>query len=292
MAGQSFFRQFMPLGIDLKAKPRVCAVCARTSGIIEQVTQKDFGIRFQGRWCCSPNCFRAAVERGLQRLLTTRSEAVAERRYRFPLGLLMLSQGVIDRHQLATALRVQKQSGSGRIGEWILKLGYATEDQVARALSVQWGYPMLRSVELSETRSTWIPLTLQFEYGVVPVHYSSPSRTLYLAVSSDIDRSLFNGLEQMLECKVQPCIIAESAAKRELDAARRLRNDGVVFETEQSVAEMSRICTSYAVQTHASEMGVFRCDQYFWLRLKRASSFNPSALDIFFRCSNNHRQTA
>ena len=52
--------------------------------------------------------------------------------HRVPLGLLMLSRGLVDNEQLKKALKAQKDSGSGRVGEWLRHIGAVSEEQVTQ----------------------------------------------------------------------------------------------------------------------------------------------------------------
>ena len=49
-----------------------------------------------------------------------RSASASPHRHRVPLGLLMLAQGWITHPQLQKALAAQRESGTGRIGEWLM----------------------------------------------------------------------------------------------------------------------------------------------------------------------------
>ena len=59
-----------------------------------------------------------------------------------PLGAWLLEFGVISEQELAQALEVQKQIG-GLIGNLLVRSGATSEDVILRALSAQWGYPLL-----------------------------------------------------------------------------------------------------------------------------------------------------
>ena len=58
------------------------------------------------------------------------------------LGVWLLESGAVSEKELAQALEVQKQIG-GLIGNLLVRSGATSEDVVLRALSAQWGYPLL-----------------------------------------------------------------------------------------------------------------------------------------------------
>ena len=55
----------------------------------------------------------------------------------------MLAQGWITHPQLQKALAAQRESGTGKIGEWLLSECGVEADQITRGLSMQWGCPVL-----------------------------------------------------------------------------------------------------------------------------------------------------
>jgi type II secretion system (T2SS) protein E len=57
---------------------------------------------------------------------------------RTPLGALLVDAGFIDQDQLAEALHEGTQTGL-RLGEVVVRRGWASEDDVARLLAEQWG---------------------------------------------------------------------------------------------------------------------------------------------------------
>ncbi|RKY26780.1 MAG: type II secretion system protein GspE, partial [Candidatus Omnitrophota bacterium] len=59
-----------------------------------------------------------------------------------PLGELLIEKGLINRTQLQEALKVQKERG-GLIGEVMVSLGFAKEEDIAHVLSLQYGFPYL-----------------------------------------------------------------------------------------------------------------------------------------------------
>ena len=80
---------------------------------------------------------------------------------------LMLSQGWITQEQLRRALDAQKAAGGkARIGKWLMRQCNLSEEQVTRALSMQWGCPVLSlpghaardDVHPDSSDSCWIPM--------------------------------------------------------------------------------------------------------------------------------------
>src|SRR5690349_773137 len=100
--------------------------------------QEGFSIADQ--WFCSPECFEFGAQERITELLASRGKGESSRSPRMPLGLLMLSRGLLTSEQLKQVLAEQKNSSSNT-GEVVQKLGFATEEQVTSAVAAQWGCP-------------------------------------------------------------------------------------------------------------------------------------------------------
>src|SRR5208337_4688126 len=94
-----------------------------------------------GHWYCCPECFERALAAAVGQSLPGMVQPPAAP-HRVPLGLLMLSRGLVDNEQLKKALKAQKDSGSGRVGEWLRHIGAVSEEQVRQILGVQWSIPI------------------------------------------------------------------------------------------------------------------------------------------------------
>ena len=262
---------------------RACAndACGDASSwILEWMRHRNRGIQMLSNWYCSPQCFESGLCRHIQQLLSR--QAPVARGWRLPLGLVLLSQGAIDKTQLASALNSQRNSGNGRIGDWLLSMGAVDEQQITKALGEQHCCPVLKSARLCPEFAQWIPFQVLERHGVVPVHYAERTRTLYLAFSERVDRSLLYAIEQILSCRAEACVVPEREMKVQMEAARCVpRPAEVLFEAEQSPSEIARISRSYAVQFQSSEARLAIAGEYVWIRLSRPKQ----TFNILFRSS-------
>ena len=80
------------------------------------------GHSLDGHWYCSTDCFDQALVSAIGQFLPGTPPPPAKA-HRVPLGLLMLSRGLVDNEQLKKALKAQRDSGSGRLGEWLRHIG-------------------------------------------------------------------------------------------------------------------------------------------------------------------------
>jgi hypothetical protein len=188
-------------------------------------------------------------------------------RHRVPLGLLMLAQGWITHPQLQKALAAQRESGTGRIGEWLMRECGVEADQIVRGLSMQWGCPVLTTEGFSpEAMALVMPKVFVEKFGLLPLRVAG-SRILYLGFGDRLDASAAFGTEQMTELKVESGVV-EGAS---FEAARRrlLACDGV--EAKLLVAEdkdaMAAKITAILEQKQPIASRLVRLHQYYWLRM-------------------------
>ncbi len=232
--------------------------------------RKEEGIRLQGLWYCSSECFESAVQSALFRLLPAVDDG-PKRHHRIPIGLLLLSRGTINDEQLKRALLLQRQKGSGKIGKFLREIRAATEQDITEGLAAQWGcpvYPIGKGRDFLEC-ATLMPLTLLEAGRMLPVHYLRPQKTLYMAFVEGVDRTALYAVEQMLHLKTVPCIVSETDLSNALESYRLLASaPTVVFESANHPLEMARTIQSYASQVGANDVWVARSGRFIWIRME------------------------
>ncbi len=127
---------------------------------------------FEGQWGCSGRCVLAMVRAAVRRERGdgAASASAVPHRHRVPLGLLMLAQGWITHPQLQKALAAQRESGTGRIGDWLMSECGVAADQITRGLSMQWGCPVLTPDGFSpELMALVMPKIFVEEFEVLPL---------------------------------------------------------------------------------------------------------------------------
>ncbi len=240
------------------------------------------GTRMQGSWYCRSECLEHVLVEILRRERSVpRLELVQS--HRVPLGLLLLSRQQVTAAQLKSTLEAQRAAGSGKIGEWLLQLGFVSEAQVTAALARQWSCPVLRTgVEtLGAARFTGIPLLLLEAFQMIPVEFVKSTSTLLIAFSDGIDYTALYAVEQMLGCHTQPCVVFPAALQKGLQVlAQRHTASDVVFDGVQNGAECARIIGNYTANVRAHEVRLARCGDHLWVRLER---FRQDAVNLILR---------
>jgi Type II secretion system (T2SS), protein E, N-terminal domain len=221
-------------------------------------------------WYCRPECLQTAVTEILEREQSV-SRRAAALPHRVPLGLLLLSRQQLTAEQLRAALEAQRTSARGRIGEWVERLGFATEAQVTSALARQWSCPVLRMrlEDSSPECAQSIPFPLLEAFQMIPVEFSEFTGTLLVAFSEAVDYRALYAVEQMLGVRTEACFAGTRALQRALAARARGKSGDVVFRGLEDGAACARIVASYAEKVLAEELRLARCGGYWWARLER-----------------------
>ncbi len=225
------------------------------------------GTFLQGIFYCQPRCLEAALTGQLSRLHVITPPPPPPNR--IPLGLLMVARGKLTYTEVRAALEAQRRARYGKIGEWIEKLGFATEQEVTNALALQWGCPVTSSIDLSTIQSPGsIPLPILEAFQMLPLDYVTSTNTLYLAFGERVDHTALLAIEKILACRTQPCVAGRKSVARQLDSMRQLpRPSDVEFGPMKDLAEMARIASSYTARLSPDQVRLCRVGGFIWLRL-------------------------
>jgi hypothetical protein len=191
----------------------------------------------------------------------------------------LLSRQQLSEQQLRVALERQRATGQGRIGEWLHTLGFVNEEQITAALARQWSCPVLRTIPtLSVDRLPRLPARLLEHFVMLPVAYLQATRTLHIAFGEGLDYTVLYAIEQMLNCRTEPCMAAPKAVKQQLQQPQWREDSEIVFDRIADEEELCRIVRSYALRTAAREVQLASCGPYLWVRLFRPEP--RSAVDL------------
>jgi hypothetical protein len=223
---------------------------------------------FEAQWGCSGRCVLAMVQAAVRRELGGGgTSSPTPHRHRVPLGLLMLAQGWITHPQLQKALAAQRESGTGRIGEWLMSECGLEAEQIVRGLSMQWGCPVLTTEGFSpEAMALVMPKVLVEKFGLLPLRVAG-SRILYLGFADRLDASAAFATEQMTELKVESGVVEGASFKAA--RSRLLACDGMEtkLETTEDKDAMAARITAILEQRQPIASRLVRLHQYYWLRI-------------------------
>ena len=240
---------------------------------------KEFG-------CASAGTVRSiAFRMDYSAVWKRRASASSARRKpnRMPLGLVLLSQGDIT-DPAAPGARPAANDQGGKLGEWLVKMGAVSEQQVTAALAVQQGCPVFASCEAHALpeRLNW-PVALTVSYGAVPVFHNPSEETLYVGFLGQVNHAFLYAVEQILHCRTLPCIVPLANYRERLEW-NGFETPGETIEIlqRQDGREVTETVGSYAQQIRAEHCSVSSCEDRLWVRLESA---RRSHVDFLFRLS-------
>jgi hypothetical protein len=224
---------------------------------------------FEAQWGCSGRCVLAMVRAAVRREAGNGGEfeTATPHRHRVPMGLLMLAQGWITHAQLRKALEMQRESGTGRIGDWLVSQCHVDTEHITRALSMQWGCPVLKTEGFSpEEMALVMPKLFVERFGMLPIRVAG-SRILYLGFADRLNASIALALEQMTGLKVESGGV--DGTQLEMARKRLLACDAVEvkLETAGDKDGMAARITAILEQKQPIASRLVRFQEHYWLRL-------------------------
>ena len=132
------------------------------------------------------------------------------------LGELLIERGIISQAQLDKALVVQQERG-GLIGEILVELGFAKEEDIAQALTAQYGFPYLplSNYDINPEIINIVPGRVARQYLLIPI--DKIGNNLTLAMSNPLNVQAIEDVELLSGCSVQTFVSTSSDIKRAIE---------------------------------------------------------------------------
>lgn len=132
------------------------------------------------------------------------------------LGELLIERSVINQFQLDKGLSLQKEKG-GLIGEILVELGFVKEEDIAQALTAQYGFPYLplSNYEINYDIINVIPARVCRQYMLVPIDKIGTNLTL--AMSNPLNMQAIEDVELLSGCNVQTFVSTSTDIKKAID---------------------------------------------------------------------------
>jgi type IV pilus assembly protein PilB len=148
-------------------------------------------------------------------------------------GEILLKNGVITKEQLGKALKEQKSqvSDQKRIGSYFINLGYATEEDITRALGMQFNLPVMRLEDLRIKPEVidLISESIARKFNIIPLF--KVNEELTIAISDPTDIHILDIVSAETRCKITPVIAPYSEISKTIDR--------LYFKMETPVAEIT-----------------------------------------------------
>ena len=125
------------------------------------------------------------------------------------IGEVLLERGVITAKELEKAVAHQKEHG-GLMGQVLIQLGFVTEEEIALALTAQYGFPYLplENYEIDGGLTAIVPEATARQYCLIPVDRIGNALTLAMADPSNLQA--VEAVELMTKCVVQTFVSTPS----------------------------------------------------------------------------------
>ncbi|MCX5703747.1 MAG: hypothetical protein NT066_04570 [Candidatus Omnitrophica bacterium] len=132
------------------------------------------------------------------------------------LGELLIERGILKQDQLDRALIVQKERG-GLIGEILVELKFAKEEDIAQALTAQYGFPFLplANYDMNPDIVNIVPLRVARQYLLMPIDKTGSNLTI--AMSNPLNIQAVEDIELLSGCNVQTFVSTASDIKRAIE---------------------------------------------------------------------------
>ncbi|TRZ96368.1 hypothetical protein D4R78_00030 [bacterium] len=132
------------------------------------------------------------------------------------LGDLLIERNILNQRQLDKALAVQKEKG-GLIGEILVELGFAKEEDIAQALTAQFGFPYLplSNYDINPEIINIVPGRVAQQYLLVPI--DKIGNNLSLAMSNPLNVQAIEDIELLSGCSIQTFVSTSSDIKKAIE---------------------------------------------------------------------------
>jgi len=132
------------------------------------------------------------------------------------LGELLIERGVINHEQLNMALEMQKQK-KALIGEILVEMKFATEKDIAQAITCQYGFPYLplSSYEIDQEVINAVPEDVCRQHCLIPI--DKIGKSLTLAMSNPLNIKAAEDVEIITGCTVQTFVSTTTDIKQSIE---------------------------------------------------------------------------
>ncbi|MBF0122134.1 MAG: hypothetical protein HQL21_01845 [Candidatus Omnitrophica bacterium] len=119
------------------------------------------------------------------------------------LGELLVERGVVSRAQVEKVLEYQRSHEGVLFGEALVNLAFATEEDIAQALTCQYGFPYLplANYEIDPEVVRTVPANLCEQFCLVPI--DKIGKSLTLAMANPLNVKAVDDVELITGCTVQ-----------------------------------------------------------------------------------------
>ena len=128
------------------------------------------------------------------------------------LGEVLIERGIVNRDQLAMAIAYQKEKG-GLLGEALVHLKFSSEEDIAQALTCQYGFPYLplANYEIDREVVDSVPENVCKQYCLIAI--DKIGKSLTLAMANPLNIKAIEDVELITDCTVQTFVSTSTDIK-------------------------------------------------------------------------------
>lgn len=132
------------------------------------------------------------------------------------IGELLVERGAIHREELNIAVACQKEKG-GLLGEILVDLKFATEEDIAHALTCQYGFPYLplSNYEIDSEVIASVPENVCRQFCLIPI--DKIGKSLTLAMADPLNVQAIEDVELLSGCSVQTFVATTTDIKNSIN---------------------------------------------------------------------------
>jgi hypothetical protein len=240
---------------------------------------------YEGNTFCSDSCLRLHFESELNDKWR-RLQMESVRTFPRPkLGAILMQTAFVTREQLDQAIRLQNERREGRIGEWLLRLGFVEEHQITAALAQQFNLPLinLKNSDANNDAVRMIPGKVAKCSGLVPVGFDDAQAALRVAVSAPVNFNSQEAIRRMVRKGIVAYVGDQSAINRLLAQAYEPEDLDLfnvpTFSSLEDLIEVGNEMIATAIDARAQDIQAELVPEFFWVRL----DFPTESHHHFFR---------
>jgi hypothetical protein len=228
---------------------------------------------YEGNIFCSDACLQMQFENSLiekwRRLQTDNGRRIP----RPKLGTILMQTAFITRSQLDEAIKLQSEAQEGRIGEWLLRLGFVEEHQITAALARQYGLPLinLNMADANAEAVRMIPGKVARCSGLVPVGFDDDQMSLRVAVTAPVNFNSQEAIRRMVGKGIVPYVGDPSAIQKMLEKLYEPEDldlsDLPTFSSLEDLIEVGNEIIATAINHQAQNIRAELVQDFFWVRL-------------------------
>jgi hypothetical protein len=189
------------------------------------------------------------------------------------LGTILMQTAFVTRDQLEEAVEHQKRSQEGRIGEWLLRLGFVEEHQITEALAQQYGLPLinLKKSNANAAAVRMIPGKVAKCSSLIPVGFDDEQSSLRVAVCGPVNFNSQEAIRRMVHKGIVTYISDQSAIHELLHQLYEPEdldlNNVPTFNSFEGLIDIGTEMVASAVEDRAQNIQAELIQDFFWVRL-------------------------